>query len=98
MAPVEEVTVTNHPEARRYEARIDGALAGFAAYRIHGDRIVFTHTEVDDAYEGRGVGGALARGALDDVRAGGQYKVTALCPFISAWIQRHPDYQDLLVA
>jgi uncharacterized protein len=90
--------VTDNPEQSRYEVSVDGALAGFAAYRIHGDRIVFTHTEVDDAWEGKGVGGALARGALDDVRARGQYRVTALCPFISAWIERHPSYQDLLAA
>jgi predicted GNAT family acetyltransferase len=93
-----ETVVQDNPEQSRYEATVDGGLAGFAAYRIHGDRIVFTHTEVDDAYEGKGVGGALARGALDDVRARGQYKVTALCPFISAWIERHPSYQDLLAA
>jgi predicted GNAT family acetyltransferase len=93
-----DIRVTDHPKASRYEVTVDGALAGFAAYRIHDDRIVFTHTEVDDAYEGQGVGGALARGALDDVRARGEYKVTALCPFIAAWIERHPSYQDLLAA
>jgi predicted GNAT family acetyltransferase len=93
-----QTSVRDNPAAGRYEVTVDGEPAGFAAYRIHGDRIIFTHTEVDDAYEGRGVGGALARAALDDVRARGQYRVTALCPFISAWIERHPDYQDLLAA
>ncbi len=93
-----DIRVTDNTEASRYEVTVDGAVAGFAAYRLHGDRIVFTHTEVDDAYEGQGLGGALARGALDDVRARGEYRVTALCPFISAWIERHPSYQDLLAA
>jgi predicted GNAT family acetyltransferase len=91
-----EIEVQDNPQAERYEARVDGELAGFAAYRLHGDRIVFTHTEVDEAFEGKGVGGALARGALDDVRAKGTHRVTVLCPFISAWLKRHPDYQDLV--
>ena len=57
--------------------------------------IDFVHTEIDDAYEGQGLGGQLARGALDDVRANGQ-KVIATCPFIKGWIAKHEDYQDLL--
>ena len=91
-----DVVVTQNPEQSRYEAHVDGELAGFAAYRISRGHQVFTHTEVDDAFEGRGVGGALARGALDDVRSRGEHDVVALCPFIAAWIERHPDYQDLL--
>ena len=91
-----DVVVTHHPEESRYEAHVDGALAGFAAYRIVRGNQVFTHTEVDDAFEGQGVGGALARGALDDVRARGEHDVVAMCPFIAAWIERHPDYQDLV--
>jgi uncharacterized protein len=91
-----DVVVTHHPEESRYEAHVDGALAGFAAYRIVGGNQVFTHTEVDDPFEGQGVGGALARGALDDVRARGAHDVVAMCPFIAAWIERHPDYQDLI--
>ena len=57
---------------------------------------MFDHTEIDDAYEGQGLGGQLARGALDDVRAQG-LKVVAECPFIKAWIAKHEDYQDLLL-
>jgi predicted GNAT family acetyltransferase len=89
------VEVRDNPERSRYEAHLDDAVAGFAAYRRRGDDIVvFTHTEVDPAFEGRGVGSALARTALDDVRARG-LKVIAMCPFISAYIRRHPDYADL---
>ena len=91
-----ETTVTDNPDLSRFEAYVDGALAGFAAYRFSGGHIVFTHTEVDDAYEGHGVGGTLARGALDQVRAAGEHDVVAMCPFIAAWIERHPDYQDLV--
>jgi uncharacterized protein len=99
-ARMADVDVTDNPAERRYEARVEGdALAGFAAYRLRGeDVIVFTHTEVDPAHEGEGIGGALARGALDDVRARGERRVVALCPFIAAWVRRHPDYQDLLAA
>ena len=88
--------VTNNEAEKRYEARVDGELAGSAYYDSADDLIVFTHTEVDDAYEGKGVGSALARFALDDVRADGQRKVVPRCPFIKGWIDRHPDYQDLL--
>ena len=91
-----DVLVTNNEAGNRYEARVDGELAGSAYYDSADDLIVFTHTEVDEAFEGHGVGSALARAALDDVRAGGRRKVIARCPFIRGWIDRHPDYQDLL--
>ena len=85
--------VADAPERSRYEARVDGALAGWAEYRDRGEERTFTHTEV--TLEGRGVGGALARAALDDVRARG-LRAVPMCPFIAAWIRRHPDYADLV--
>ncbi|WP_426243197.1 GNAT family N-acetyltransferase [Nocardioides sp. LHG3406-4] len=91
-----DVTVRNNPDQQRYEALVGGELAGFAAYRLSDARITFTHTEVDGAFEGQGVGGALARGALDDVRADGTRTVRPLCPFIRGWIEKHPDYADLV--
>lgn len=93
MAPV---TVADNPDARRYEAHVDGALAGFAEYQLTDALVVLTHTEVEASYEGQGVGGTLARAALDAVRADGTRKVLVVCPFIKAWIDRHPDYADLL--
>jgi predicted GNAT family acetyltransferase len=90
-----DIEIVDVPEKHRYEARVDGRVAGFAAYRRRPDAVVFTHTEVDDAYEGKGVGSVLAKGALDDVRAHGG-AVVAQCPFIAAYIRRHPEYQDLL--
>jgi predicted GNAT family acetyltransferase len=88
---------SHNPAQHRYEAHLDGELAGFADYELRGDDlIVFTHTEVDDAFEGRGVGGALARFALDDVRAEGTRRVVPRCPFIKSWIEKHPEYQDLV--
>lgn len=79
-----------------YEITVDGVRAGVAEYRRRADRVVFTHTEVDPSFEGKGVGSALAKAALDDVRARG-LKAVPLCPFIRAWIDRHPDYEDLVV-
>ena len=90
------VEVTDNPGADRYEARVDGALAGFAQYVRSGDLIAFVHTEVQPQYEGRGVGAALARTSLDAARAEGT-PVLAACPFYAGWIERHPGYQDLLV-
>ena len=87
--------VRDAPDLNRYEIRADGDLAGFAAYRLDGDRIVMTHTEIDPAFEGRGLGSALARSALDDARARGR-TVEARCPFIASWIRKHQEYVDLL--
>lgn len=95
MSPQSEVT--DNPAAGRFELRVDGELAGFAAYRRSAGVDSFTHTEVFAAYEGRGLGSVLAQGALDATRAAGR---TALphCPFIRRYIARHPDYLDLVPA
>ena len=90
------VHVSRNDEASRYEARIGGEIAGFAQYQLTPELIVFTHTEVDPHFEGQGVGSALARFALDDVRSTGQRKVLPVCPFIKGWIRRHLDYAGLV--
>jgi predicted GNAT family acetyltransferase len=90
-----DVEVSDNPGRHRYEAHLDGALAGFAQYRDRPGRRIFTHTEVDAAFEGHGVGGALASAALDDVRRMG-LAVVPQCPFIAAYIDKHPDYADLV--
>lgn len=92
-----EISVTDNIEQARYEARLAGALAGFAAYRVDGSTIVITHTEVEPAREGQGVGSTLVSKALDDVRDRG-LRVRPLCSFVRSYIERHPAYQDLLVA
>lgn len=94
-----DVEITHNAAQHRYEARIDGELAGFADYELNEEAVVFTHTEVDDAFEGHGVGSTLARFALDDVRAGGagqRLRVDPVCPFIRDWIDKHPEYADLI--
>jgi predicted GNAT family acetyltransferase len=87
--------VADAPERSRFEISVDGALAGFALYKLAPGRITFVHTEIDDAYSGHGLGGKLARAALDDVRARG-LAVRPNCPFIAGWIAKHPDYADLV--
>ncbi|MFM9443802.1 GNAT family N-acetyltransferase [Streptomyces acidiscabies] len=90
--------VIDVPEARRYEARVDGwseEVAGFSQYLRTSELITFLHTEVAPEFEGRGVGSALVRTSLDEARAAG-LRVLATCPFYAAWIDRHPEYADLL--
>ena len=89
-------TVLDVPEWSRFEIHVDGRLAGFAQYRTKPGLIVFTHTQIDDAYEGRGLGSALIRAALDAARIRG-VGVRPDCPFVRAYIARHPDeYLDLV--
>ncbi len=90
-----ELTITDVPEAGRYEARAGDRVLGQANYQRRGDQVVFTHTEVDPDAEGDGVGSSLVRGALDDVRAHG-LRAVPRCSFVRAWIDRHPEYADLL--
>ena len=92
-----QITVHDVPGSGRYEARDGDRVLGLAAYRREGDTVVFTHTEVDPDQEGGGVGSTLARGALDDVRTRG-LRVVPQCSFIRGWIERHPDYADLVDA
>ena len=95
--PTIDIEVVDHPEAHRYEVRDrEGTVLGFSQYRVSGDVVVFTHTEVDDAQEGQGLGSRLVRGALDDVRAGGR-RIRPLCPFVKEYVDRHPEYADLVV-
>jgi predicted GNAT family acetyltransferase len=91
-----EPIVTDNADKNRFEIHMaDGRLAGFAQY-VPGDGVRdFNHTVVRDGFEGQGIGGKLARGALDATRADG-LKVIDSCPFIKGWIAKHPDYQDLL--
>lgn len=88
--------IRDNPEQERYELWVDGSPVGFAQYRVHGDRITIPHTEVDPAYRGRGLGDALAHAALEDIRRQG-LELVPRCPFIAAYVRRHPDeYLDLV--
>lgn len=86
--------VTRNDARTRFELSVDGKLA-VSEYNRLANAVMFTHTEVPEALEGQGIGSVLARGALDDVRAQG-LQVIPLCPFVAAFIRRHPEYLDLL--
>jgi predicted GNAT family acetyltransferase len=86
--------VTNNRDEGQYELIVDGHKA-LAAYRLDGDRISFTHTEVPEELEGQGIGTRLVAGALEQVRADG-LKVEPLCSFVRHYVETHPDVQDLL--
>lgn len=94
---VAELRIVDNPAARRYEAILGDTIAGFAEYRRVDDRIIFFHTETNPDVKGRGIGSRLAAGALDDVRARGLV-MTPKCPFIAAYVRRHPAYRDLVAS
>ena len=89
------MTVTRNDERSRYEVDADGEVAGILVYRDGGDVLTMVHTEVGDAWEGQGLGSTLVQGALDDVRERG-LRIRPLCPFVAAYVKRHPEYQDLV--
>ena len=88
--------VVNNKADRRYELELEGHLAT-EHYKLDGNVITFEHTDVPKELGGRGVGSILVQGALDQVRADG-LKLIPECPFVKAWIEKHPDYQDLVGA
>ena len=87
--------VSDNPDEERYEATVDGALAGFVAYRSRPGLIAFIHTEVDDAFEGHGVGSAVVSEALEDARRR-ELEVLPFCPFVNSYIQQHTEFVDLV--
>lgn len=92
------VTVVNRPEEHRYELLVANEHAGELVYRERGGNVVaFLHTEVDPARRRRGLGSLFVREALDDARARG-LRVVPVCPFVDAYVKRHPEYDDLVVA
>ena len=87
--------VRDNKAEQEFELAVDGYRA-LAAYQMEGDVIVFTHTVVPKAIEGRGVASTLIRAALDSARDQG-LKVVPQCPFVAAYMQRHPETRDLLL-
>ncbi|SCL24595.1 hypothetical protein GA0070624_2951 [Micromonospora rhizosphaerae] len=89
--------VRENPAKHRFEILVDDALAAFTAYIPRGEVLVFTHTEVEQRFRDMGVGSALIRGTLDQIRERG-VRVVPQCPFMAAFIDRHPEYADLVLA
>lgn len=81
---------------QRYEALVKGELAGFIDYKAKGRRIALIHTEVLPAHQGRGIAEQLVRFALDDARRRG-LGVIATCPYVRAYVERHPETHDIVV-
>jgi hypothetical protein len=92
---LETLTIEDNQAAGQYEAKLDGKVVAFADYRPIGQSIMFTHTEVDEKLEGKGVGGKLIQFALDDTKAKHMTAIP-MCPFVKLYIQRHKEYIDVV--
>ncbi len=86
--------IVNNKAHHRFELVVEGHLAA-AYYKLEGNVVTFIHTEVPPELGGKGVGSTLVQGALDQVRAEGLTVIPA-CPFVKAWIGKHPEYKGLL--
>lgn len=94
--PPARPVVTDATARERYEARLDGELAGILEYIVKRGRIALVHTEVLPLYEGQGVGSALVRFALDDARRR-ELRVIATCPYVLDYLTRHPEVDVIVV-
>jgi predicted GNAT family acetyltransferase len=90
-----DTRVRDNPDEQRFEIRADGELAGFAQYRPFKGGLAFMHTQIDQQFEGKGLASVLVREALDDVRTRG-VEVLPFCPFVRGYIEKHPEYVDLV--
>ena len=89
-----DVLVRDNPEQHRYEIHVGSELAGVADYHTQPGLVTIMHTEIDPAFEGRGLGSQFVAAVLDDIRRQ-EARVLAVCPFVRAYLQRHPEYADL---
>jgi predicted GNAT family acetyltransferase len=89
--------VRDNQAQQRYEIVADGQVAGTLTYRLRDGVVSFQHTEVEDAYSGKGFASTLVRTALDRTRAN-RLHVLPYCPYVRGWIEKHPDYIDLVPA
>jgi predicted GNAT family acetyltransferase len=94
--PSQELTVKDDPTELRYEALREGELVAEIRYLTEPGVVVLVHTEVNPSEEGSGLGSLLVRAALDDIRERGLH-VVPVCPFVAAYIRRHPEYADLVI-
>jgi predicted GNAT family acetyltransferase len=89
--------VRDNAAAHRYELELDGEVVGTLSYRTTGEIVKLIHTNVAPQWEGHGLGEQLVAGALDDVRARGLH-IVVLCPFVAAFLRRHPECEDLIAS
>lgn len=89
------IEVRNNPAESRYEVLVDGGVVGFADYRVDGNVLTAPHTEVDPEHGGKGLAGKLITQLLDDAKEAGQ-QVLPVCPFVSGYIKKNPQYRELV--
>jgi len=90
-----EPRVVDNPDELQYELWVGPTRAGFLRYRQEPGAVVLVHTDVDPVFEGQGLGSHLVAGALADARSRG-LRVVPVCPFVTAYLRRHPEQQDLV--
>ena len=94
---MDDFSFSDNKDASRYELRQGAVLLGWIDYRLQDGLVVLTHTEIDAASQGQGLGSKVAGRALDEVRRRG-LKVRPACDFVARYIERNPAYADLLDA
>jgi predicted GNAT family acetyltransferase len=90
-----DLRIEDNRELSRFEVFVDGSLAGFTGYHVRPGLVTLLHTEIDPAFEGRGIGTRFVAGVLDELRRRDEH-VLPICPFVRAFLKRHPDYADLV--
>lgn len=91
----DELRIADNPERKRFEVYVGTDLAGFTDYHAQPGLVTLLHTEIDPAFEGRGVGSRFVAGILDEIRGRGE-RVLPVCPFVRGFLQRHPEYDELV--
>ena len=95
MANESDLRVVENPDAKRFEGYLGDDLVGVIEYIPLSGKIIATHTEVEQAFEGQGIGSKLVAGALGQLRADGR-SVQPLCPYVTAYLRRHPEWADVV--
>jgi uncharacterized protein len=91
----EDISISKNEAAGRYELRLGDRRVGLADFYQRGDVVVIPHTETSPEFGGRGLASRLVRHCLDDIRDQ-HLRVKPACPFVAAYIRKHPEYADLL--
>lgn len=92
---MDKLDLADNAPAHRFELRVDGTVAAHTEYNVLKGALLFTHTEVLPQFEGKGLASKLIAFALDDVRRRGLLAIP-VCPFVAAYIRKHPEYLDLV--
>ena len=92
---MDDVNLVDNAARHRFELHVGGEVAAFSEYNVLKGALLFTHTEVLPAHEGKGLGSRLVAFALDEVRRRDLHAIPA-CPFVAAYIRKHPEVLDLV--